>query len=70
MGLTDGTLGQGGSMTSTTYTLAGGGGGYYGGGGGLSAGGGSGYIGGVISGSMSNGIRTGNGMAVITIICP
>ncbi len=59
-----GTFGQGGSGN------AGGGGGYYGGGSGLiyhnPGTGGSGYIGGVSGGSMQNGIRTGNGHAIIT----
>lgn len=50
---------------------AGGGGGLYGGGAGCGwsgAGGGSGYIGGVSSGSMQNGVRTGNGYARITLL--
>lgn len=49
---------------------SGGGGGWYGGGGSccyfLSGGGGSGYIGGVDGGSMTNGVREGNGYARIT----
>ncbi|MCK5832694.1 hypothetical protein KAH81_03390 [bacterium] len=60
----NGTLGQGGS--TGTYTISGGGGGYWGGGAGLAGGGGSGYIGGVTGGSMSNGIRIGNGQVTIT----
>ena len=59
-----GGFGQGGSGN------AGGGGGYYGGGSGLiyhnPGTGGSGYIGGVSGGSMQNGVRTGNGHAIIT----
>ena len=59
-----GWFGQGGSGN------AGGGGGYYGGGSGLiyhnPGTGGSGYIGGVSGGSMQNGVRTGNGHAIIT----
>ena len=59
-----GWFGQGGSGNT------GGGGGYYGGGSGLiyhnPGTGGSGYIGGVSGGSMQNGIRTGNGHAIIT----
>lgn len=49
---------------------AGGGGGYYGGGTVYTAGGGggSGYIGGVINGSMTTGVRTGNGKASITYL--
>jgi|GEM_PF-2907448 len=70
-GLSNGSIGQGGGVSdSNTYTLAGGGGGYYGGGAGLSAGGGSGYIGGVTSGTMNNGVRTGNGEVKVTLICP
>ncbi len=61
-----GTFGQGGSGN------AGGGGGYYGGGSGLiyhnPGTGGSGYIGGVSGGSMQNGVRTGNGHAIITFV--
>lgn len=60
----EGSWGQGGSTSS--YTVSGGGGGYYGGGAGLAAGGGSGYIGGVSGGSMSNGVRTGNGQVRIS----
>ncbi len=61
-----GTFGQGGSGN------AGGGGGYYGGGSGLiyhnPGTGGSGYIGGVSGGAMQNGVRTGNGHAIITFV--
>ena len=39
-----------------------------GGGAGCSGGGGSGYIGGVSNGSMSNGQRSGNGYATITLV--
>ena len=35
---------------------------------GRAAGGGSGYIGGVSDGSMQNGVQSGNGRAVITLI--
>ena len=65
-GMMDGSLGQGGGVTSTNYTFCGGGGGYYGGGGGLSGGGGSSYIGGVTGGSTSTGVWSGNGKVVLT----
>jgi prepilin-type N-terminal cleavage/methylation domain-containing protein len=65
-----GTLGVGG--TGDNVSEGGGGGGYYGGGtvGGStgSGGGGSGYIGGVSNGTMSNGVRSNNGYAVITYL--
>lgn len=70
-----GTSGQGGNQTGTVsgWTACGGGGGYYGGGSGgaqgAGGGGGSGYIGGVTSGTMSNGIRSGNGVVVINSTC-
>ncbi len=57
-----GTLGQGGSGGSGLTTSPRG---YWSGTGG-GGGGGSGYIGGVTSGTMSNGIQSGNGRAVIT----
>lgn len=60
----NGSFGQGGKSN-----YAGGGGGWYGGGGCNGAGGGgSGYIGGVTNGSMSTGVRTGNGYAIITLL--
>jgi hypothetical protein len=60
-----GTLGVGGTGG---YHVAGGGGGYYGGGGAYAsgAGGGSSFIGGVTSGSVTAGIRVGNGQVIIT----
>ena len=67
-----GTFGKGGnSATTTQYERgAGGGGGWYGGGGSFTyagcGGGGSGYIGGVTGGSMTSGVRSGNGYARIT----
>jgi len=74
-----GTFGQGGSNNAGSNSGgAGGGGGYYGGGAGgndypsyndyddSGGGGGSGYIGGVKSGSMQNGVRSGNGQVSIT----
>ena len=69
---TSGSFGQGGNGYGSTSTDAGGGGGggWYGGGGITLAGGGgggSGYIGGVTSGSMSNGQRIGHGYARITL---
>lgn len=59
---------------SAAINNGGGGGGWYGGGGGgvydksygCGGGGGSGYIGGVSGGSMLNGVRSGNGYAVIS----
>ncbi len=72
---TDGSFGQGGTSgcaSNNWYCGGGGGGGWYGGGGGGPAGpgggGGSGYIGGVTSGSMQSGIRSGAGMARITVV--
>jgi len=66
-------FGYGASSTTATGDCiqgGGGGGGWYGGGAGATAGGGggggSGYIGNVFSGTMSTGIRTGNGFARIT----
>ena len=54
-------------QTDTYY--ASGGGGYYGGKCRLGVcGGGSGYIGGVTGGSMTNGVQTGNGKAIITLV--
>lgn len=74
-----GSFGQGGSNTSGSSSGGGGGGGgWYGGGGGgndysswndyddSGGGGGSGYIGGVTGGTMSNGVRQGNGQVKIT----
>ncbi len=62
-----GTLGQGAVSYGWSWGGAAGGGGYYGGGSGFhSAGGGSGYVGGVTNSSMSSGIRSGNGYAVIS----
>lgn len=64
-------IGYGGS-TSVSYEGGGGGGGYFGGrvgtnyNGGAGGGGGSGFIGGVTQGSMSNGTRSGNGVAIIS----
>ena len=67
-----GSFGKGGSGYFIGYrgSGGGGGGGWYGGGGGLNGGGagGSGYIGGVSSGSMSSGVRSGNGYATITLL--
>lgn len=76
---TSGGHGYGGSNTSGSSSGGGGGGaGWYGGGGGdndyssyndnddSGGGGGSGYIGGVIGGTMQQGIQTGNGKAIIT----
>ena len=67
-----GSFGTGGSGRYIGFRMCGGGGGggWYGGGGGLNGGGagGSGYIGGVSSGSMSNGVRSGNGYATITLL--
>lgn len=66
-----GSFGQGGNLAS--YYASGGGGGLYGGGSGGSyngiegGAGGSGYIGGVTGGATSNGKRTGNGQAIITL---
>ena len=69
-------FGEGGSCTS--YLCSAGGGGWYGGGASRenttspsntpSGGGGSGYVGGVTNGTMSNGVRSGNGYAVITLV--
>lgn len=63
-----GSLGKGGDGHLISTCSSGGGGGYYGGGAayGGNAGGGSGYIGGVTSGSMSTGVRSGHGQAKIT----
>lgn len=74
-----GSSGYGGSNTSGTNSGGGGGGGgYYGGGAGgndypnykdlddSGGGGGSGYIGGVSTGSMSSGVRSGNGFARVS----
>ena len=69
-----GSFGQGGAGTyagEADVPAAGGGGGYYGGAGGAAGGaggGGSGYIGGVTNGSMTNGSRSGNGYARITLV--
>ena len=75
-----GSFGQGGAGVAGSGSMigqaGGGGGGYYGGGGGASenssasGGGGSGYIGGCISGTtgMSNGQKSGNGSASITLV--
>ncbi|MEI8201381.1 MAG: glycine-rich domain-containing protein [Bacteroidota bacterium] len=65
-GLTNGSLGQGGGVVGTSYTIAGGGGGYYGGGAGNGAGGGSSYIGGVINGTTTSGVHSGNGQIIIS----
>lgn len=54
------------------YHNAGGGGGWYGGGSGAGhagAGGGSSYIAGVVAGSTTPGLRTGDGEVVITVLC-
>lgn len=77
-GSLNGSRGQGGATggQSNAWSSGAGGGGYYGGGGGNatqphgsgyagSGGGGSGYIGGVSSGTMSTGVRNGNGTARI-----
>ena len=75
----DGTLGQGGNGSQTSYHngsggSGGGGGGYYGGGSGAvgsdttpggGGGGGSSYTGGVTNGVTNPGVRTGNGRVVI-----
>lgn len=68
----DGTFGAGGIVNSW-YAGGGGGGGWYGGGAGGAdghggGGGGSGYIGGVTEGATSNGQRSGNGYARITLV--
>ena len=67
-----GSFGQGGTgiPSSGGDTGSGGGGGWYGGGGipyAGGGGGGSGYIGGVSSGSMSSGVRSGHGYATVTL---
>jgi len=53
------------------YHVGGGGGGYFGGGGGYAAGGGGGssYTSGVLDGSTTGGLRSGNGQIIITILC-
>ena len=64
-----------GSNVSAMINNGGGGGGWYGGTGGTAkdksygcgGAGGSGYIGGVTNGSMSSGVRNGNGLAVISV---
>ena len=65
-----GSFGKGGDYCNERYGGAGGGGGWYGGGGSsrghAGGGGGSSYIGGVSNGSMSSGVRSGNGFARIT----
>ncbi len=63
---TNGGLGLGGKADRG----GGGGGGYYGGGSiyGNGGSGGSGYVGGVNNGTMENGVRSGNGMARITLV--
>ncbi|MEI6766474.1 MAG: glycine-rich protein [Bacteroidota bacterium] len=70
-----GALGQGGSNPGGMADGGGGGGGYYGGGTNYCAGaspangsgaGGSGYTGGVTAGTMMNGVRSGNGIIIIT----
>ena len=76
-GVMGGSLGSGGSGLSEDGGYGGGGGGGYYGGGGTQpdssgdddkgGGGGSGYIGGVSSGTMSSGIRAGNGLVTITV---
>ena len=77
-----GSLGQGGSQTSGNSSSAGGGGGggYYGGGAGGNdypnyndrddggGGGGSGYVGSLSNSSMSVGVQSGNGKAVVTAL--
>jgi hypothetical protein len=69
--------GTGGGTQSSGYAFgtgasmignSGSGGGWYGGTGGGYGSGGSGYIGGVTSGSTSNGVRSGNGYATITFV--
>lgn len=64
--------GQNGSGAADSDGVAGGGGGWYGGyannvGGKSSGTGGSGYIGGVLEGTTTNGIQSGNGKAIITL---
>ena len=63
-----------GGIALTNRVIVAGGGGYYGGGSGsalgAAGGGGSGYTGGVTSGSMQNGVRTGNGEVKVTRTCP
>jgi hypothetical protein len=75
---TAGTLGQGGNFGfNAQYGIcnsgAGGGGGYYGGGGSADGqcaagggGGGSSYIGGVLNGSVTAGVQSGNGLVIIS----
>ena len=62
---TPGIFGAGGS-SHPSYSCGGGGGGWYGGASGSAGGGGSGYIGGVSNGSMTNGLRSGDGLVTIT----
>jgi len=77
-----GTLGNGGLGIDGNYGIAsgGGGGGYYGGGSGAGAssgsgdaggggGGGSSYVGGMVDGTTTPGIREGNGQIIITELC-
>lgn len=65
-----GVWGSGWAANKYSNGIPGAGGGWYGGrlkvGSNASSGGGSGYIGGVVNGSMKNGIRKGNGLAKIT----
>jgi hypothetical protein len=63
-----GVLGTGGAAYRDASASGGGGGGYYGGGGGQFAGGGGGssYIGGVTGASTITGVRSGNGVVIIT----
>ena len=63
----DGTFGIGGS-SSINAQCAGGGGGWYGGAAACGAGGGSGYIGGVVNGTMNNGVRYGDGLVKFTYV--
>ena len=67
----DGILGVGGRGKGYSHGGGGGGGGYYGGGGGVieAGGGGSSYIGGVINGTTTMGLRSGNGQVVIDFLC-
>lgn len=65
----NGSLGLGANSYGWSWGGAAGGGGYYGGGSGFhSGGGGSGYIGGVANGSMSSGVRSGNGYVTISYV--
>ena len=69
-GYQSGSFGRGGNAPDQEDSCGGGGGGWYGGGSGFGGygcgGGGSGYIGGVTNSSMQNGVREGNGYAIIS----